>query len=65
MVMLTKLLGKPYNDSLTIDLAEVVGTLKYYAGWADKIHGQVIETSPAKLAYTIREPLGVCGQIIP
>ncbi|GAM88436.1 hypothetical protein ANO11243_064690 [Dothideomycetidae sp. 11243] len=57
--------GKPYSVSLSEDLAEVAGTLKYYAGWADKIHGQVIDTSPAKLAYTIREPLGVCGQIIP
>ncbi|OCK85198.1 aldehyde dehydrogenase-like protein [Lepidopterella palustris CBS 459.81] len=57
--------GKPYSVALNEDLAEVVGTIKYYAGWADKVHGQVIDTSPAKLAYTIREPLGVCGQIIP
>ncbi|CAK3883219.1 aldehyde dehydrogenase-like [Lecanosticta acicola] len=57
--------GKPYSVSLNEDLAEVSGTLKYYAGWADKIHGQVIDTSSAKLAYTIREPIGVCGQIIP
>jgi len=46
-------------------LAEVAGCIKYYAGYADKIHGQVIDTTPAKLAYTIREPIGVCGQIIP
>jgi aldehyde dehydrogenase (NAD(P)+) len=58
-------IGKPYSVSLNEDLAEVVATLKYYAGFADKIHGQVIDTTPAKLAYTIREPLGVCGQIIP
>jgi len=57
--------GKPYSVALNEDLAEVVATLKYYAGFADKIHGQVIDTTPAKLAYTIREPLGVCGQIIP
>ncbi|GAB7353647.1 hypothetical protein MBLNU459_g4057t1 [Dothideomycetes sp. NU459] len=57
--------GKPYSVSLNEDLAEVTGTLKYYAGYADKIHGQVIDTTPAKLAYTIREPVGVCGQIIP
>jgi aldehyde dehydrogenase (NAD+) len=57
--------GKVYNDSLNIDLAEVIGCLKYYAGWADKLHGQVIETTTAKLAYTLKEPLGVCGQIIP
>lgn len=57
--------GKPYQVSLNDDLSEVIGTIKYYAGYANKIHGQVIDTSPAKLAYTIREPLGVCGQIIP
>ncbi|KAK8196021.1 mitochondrial aldehyde dehydrogenase [Zalaria obscura] len=57
--------GKPYQVALNEDLAEVTGTLKYYAGYADKIHGQVIDTTPNKLAYTIREPIGVCGQIIP
>ncbi|KAF1958706.1 aldehyde dehydrogenase-like protein [Byssothecium circinans] len=57
--------GKPYQTSLNDDLPEVSGTIKYYAGYANKIHGQVINTSPAKLAYTLREPLGVCGQIIP
>jgi aldehyde dehydrogenase (NAD+) len=56
--------GKIYGDSLG-DVGEVKGVLKYYGGYADKIHGQVIDTGPAKLAYTIREPVGVCGQIIP
>lgn len=57
--------GKPYSVALNEDIAEVAGTLKYYGGYADKLHGQVIDTNPAKFAYTIREPLGVCGQIIP
>ncbi len=57
--------GKPYQTALTEDLAEVSNTLRYYGGYADKIHGQVIDTGPAKFAYTIREPVGVCGQIIP
>ncbi|KAF2741975.1 aldehyde dehydrogenase-like protein [Sporormia fimetaria CBS 119925] len=57
--------GKPYSVSYNDDLAEVISTIKYYAGYANKIHGQVIDTSPAKLAYTVRQPLGVCGQIIP
>ncbi|CZR59190.1 probable aldehyde dehydrogenase [Phialocephala subalpina] len=56
--------GKTYNDSLG-DVGEVVAVMKYYGGYADKIHGQVIDTGPAKFAYTIREPVGVCGQIIP
>ncbi|KAI4122646.1 MAG: hypothetical protein LQ338_005694 [Usnochroma carphineum] len=57
--------GKPYLVSLTEDLPEVASTLRYYAGYADKLHGTVIDTGPAKLAYTLREPLGVCAQIIP
>ncbi|EPE02490.1 aldehyde dehydrogenase [Ophiostoma piceae UAMH 11346] len=57
--------GKPYSVALNEDLGEVVGTLRYYAGYADKRFGQVIETSSDKLAYTVREPVGVCGQIIP
>ncbi|KAH7129845.1 aldehyde dehydrogenase [Dactylonectria estremocensis] len=57
--------GKPYQVALNEDLVEVAETLRYYAGFADKVFGQVIETSGDKFAYTIREPVGVCGQIIP
>lgn len=57
--------GKPFTVARDEDLAEVVMCLRYYAGWADKLHGQTIDTGPAKLAYTIREPVGVVGQIIP
>lgn len=57
--------GKPYSVSLSEDLQEVIGTIRYYGGYADKVHGQVIDTGSAKFAYTIREPIGVCGQIIP
>ncbi|KAM6525281.1 mitochondrial aldehyde dehydrogenase [Fusarium falciforme] len=57
--------GKTYADALGGDLAEVVNTIRYYAGWADKIHGQTITTNPLKLAYTLRQPLGVVAQIIP
>ena len=57
--------GKPYNDALTIDVAEAIQVFKYYGGWADKIYGQVIDTGSAKFAYTLKEPIGVCGQIIP
>ncbi|KAL9616877.1 MAG: hypothetical protein Q9160_008299 [Pyrenula sp. 1 TL-2023] len=57
--------GKPYSVSLNEDLAEVIGTFRYYAGYADKIHGQTISTTPQKFAYTLRQPIGVCGQIIP
>ncbi|KAI0401238.1 aldehyde dehydrogenase [Xylaria palmicola] len=56
--------GKPYGDALG-DLGEVVNCIRYYAGWADKIHGQTIPTTAQKLAYTLKQPIGVCGQIIP
>ena len=57
--------GKPYSVALGEDVAEVSSTLRYYGGWADKIHGNVIPADPNKFAYTVREPVGVCGQIIP
>lgn len=57
--------GKPYSVALGEDLAESICVFRYYAGAADKISGKTIETSPAKLAYVLQEPLGVCGQIIP
>ncbi|PLB39280.1 aldehyde dehydrogenase [Aspergillus candidus] len=57
--------GKPYTVSRGDDLSETAGTIRYYAGFADKVFGQVIDTTPEKFAYTIREPVGVCGQIIP
>ncbi|ODV92548.1 hypothetical protein CANCADRAFT_43149 [Tortispora caseinolytica NRRL Y-17796] len=48
------------------DVAMSIQTLRYYAGWSDKIHGKVIETdNNATFNYTRQEPIGVCGQIIP
>ncbi|RAH80473.1 aldehyde dehydrogenase [Aspergillus japonicus CBS 114.51] len=57
--------GKPYHVALNEDLTEAISTIRYYSGWADKTHGQTISTTPQKFAYTIRQPLGVIGQIIP
>ncbi|KAM7192524.1 Aldehyde dehydrogenase domain containing protein [Rhypophila sp. PSN 637] len=57
--------GKPYTVALTENVPEVINVFRYYAGYADKNFGQVIDVGPAKFAYTIKEPLGVCGQIIP
>lgn len=45
------------------DLTLSIETIKYYAGWADKIQGKVIETNQNKLAYTRHEPVGIVGQI--
>lgn len=57
--------GKPYVTALNEDVADVVETLRYFAGWADKIVGQTIPTTPLKFAYTLKQPVGVVGQIIP
>jgi aldehyde dehydrogenase (NAD+) len=57
--------GKTFMWAKGVDLSMSVATTRYYAGWADKIHGQVIETHEGKLSYTRHEPIGVVGQIIP
>lgn len=57
--------GKPYSAALTEDLPETINTIRYYSGYADKLHGQTIPTTPQKFAYTIRQPIGVVAQIIP
>lgn len=57
--------GKPYSDAYEFDVPSSIATLRYYAGWADKNHGQVIPIDGKYLAYTRHEPVGVCGQIIP
>ena len=57
--------GKPINDSRAADLPLVVDCFRYYAGWADKITGDTIPIRGDYFCYTRREPIGVCGQIIP
>ena len=57
--------GKPVAAVRRQDLPAVLDTLAYYAGWADKISGQVIATRPDALTYTVREPVGVVGAIVP
>jgi len=48
-----------------VDVGLSSGCLRYYAGWADKIHGKVIDTDHETFNYTRHEAVGVCGQIIP
>ncbi|KAL1640210.1 mitochondrial aldehyde dehydrogenase [Diplodia intermedia] len=57
--------GKPYKVMMEDDLPEAFNTIRYYGEWADKVSGNTISTTNAKFAYTLREPLGVVGQIIP
>ncbi|KAL2209439.1 aldehyde dehydrogenase [Sarocladium strictum] len=48
-----------------VDLSLVIRCFRYYAGWADKITGQTIDVNKDSLHFTLQEPIGVCGQIIP
>lgn len=57
--------GKPISETTNADLPLVIDCLLYYAGWADKIHGETIPVRGEFFNYTIREPVGVVGQIIP
>ncbi len=57
--------GKPVSAVRRQDMPAVLDTLAYYAGWADKINGQVIPARTDALTYTMREPVGVVGAIIP
>jgi acyl-CoA reductase-like NAD-dependent aldehyde dehydrogenase len=42
-----------------------VETFRYYAGWPTKVYGETNPSDPSMFNYTLREPVGVCGQIIP
>src|SRR6516162_2990172 len=57
--------GKPIGESKNADLPLLIDCFRYYAGWADKIHGQTIPIRGRYFCYTRREPVGVVGQIIP
>ncbi len=57
--------GKPYRDAMAADLPLTIKCYRYYAGWADKIHGKTIPVEGPYFCYTRHEPTGVVGQIIP
>ncbi|GAA6004317.1 aldehyde dehydrogenase family protein [Rhodotorula paludigena] len=57
--------GKGVRIAREMDIADTIGCLRYYAGWAGKVAGETIETSRNKQAYTLLEPIGVAGQVIP
>jgi acyl-CoA reductase-like NAD-dependent aldehyde dehydrogenase len=57
--------GKPYFESRKVDLPSVVENFRYFAGLADKIQGETIPVAGPFLNYTLREPVGVVGCIVP
>ncbi|PYH88238.1 aldehyde dehydrogenase, partial [Aspergillus ellipticus CBS 707.79] len=57
--------GILYTDSKNINVPQAVSTLRYYAGWADKIDGKTLHLPDGNMGYTFHEPLGVCAAIVP
>jgi aldehyde dehydrogenase (NAD+) len=58
-------IGKPISESRNIDVPFVAELFHYYAGWANKFHGETIPVRGNYLNYTLREPVGVVGTITP
>jgi acyl-CoA reductase-like NAD-dependent aldehyde dehydrogenase len=56
--------GKPIRDTMG-EVAKVAEMFEYYAGWADKLHGEVIPVPTSHLNYTRPEPFGTVVQITP
>ena len=61
--------GKPKGMASAVDIPGAISQLRFMAGWASKTNGEVIQpyTMPqgAVFGYTVKEPVGVCAQIVP
>jgi len=57
--------GKPIFESRQIDIGMVAGCFHYFSGWATKLAGETTAVSPGQFTFTLREPVGVVGAIVP
>src|SRR3954463_5445577 len=57
--------GKPIFESRHIEVPAAAECFQYFAGWADKIHGETVPVKGNYLTYTLREPIGVVAAIVP
>jgi aldehyde dehydrogenase (NAD+)/phenylacetaldehyde dehydrogenase len=57
--------GKPIFESRHIEVPAAAECFQYFAGWADKIHGETVPVKGHYLTYTLREPVGVVAAIVP
>ena len=57
--------GKIITESRHVDMPMAIDVLRYYAGWATKIHGETVNTFETAFTYSLREPIGVVGAIVP
>ncbi len=60
----TKNCGKPLAEA-EFDIADTANCFEFYAGLAPKIHGETMQVPANMMSYVVREPIGVCSQIIP
>ncbi|KAG0597465.1 hypothetical protein M758_UG341200 [Ceratodon purpureus] len=58
-------MGKVYDFARLAEAPLAIGLFRYYAGWCDKTHGMVLPTEGPFHAYTLHEPIGVVGSILP
>uniref|UniRef100_A0A0D6R358 Aldehyde dehydrogenase domain-containing protein n=1 Tax=Araucaria cunninghamii TaxID=56994 RepID=A0A0D6R358_ARACU len=57
--------GKPYLQASNLEIPLFARLMRYYAGWADKIHGLTVPADGPYHVHTLHEPIGVAGQIVP
>jgi acyl-CoA reductase-like NAD-dependent aldehyde dehydrogenase len=57
--------GHPVRDSRSLDVPRTAACFRYFGGMADKFQGETIPVEAGFLNYTLREPVGVVGQIVP
>jgi|CXWL01.1.fsa_nt_gi betaine-aldehyde dehydrogenase len=57
-------MGKPLAEA-EYDVADAANCFEFYGGLATKIHGETMSVPANSLSFVVREPVGVCGQIIP
>src|SRR6185436_11169584 len=56
--------GKPLAEA-QFDIADAANCFEFYGGMATKIHGETMSVPANSMSFVLREPVGVCGQIIP
>ncbi len=57
--------GKTLFDSGKVELPFAAEVFRYYAGWATKIHGETLQLRDNAFTFTLRQPIGVVGAIVP
>jgi aldehyde dehydrogenase (NAD+) len=57
--------GKTFKEARIDDLTESADVFDYYAGWTDKFYGESVPVDPPFMNYTVHEPVGVVGLIVP